>query len=231
MVGIVTARGGSKGIPGKNVRAFAGKPLIAWALEAALKSVSVSRVIVSTDSEEIAQVSRDFGAEVPFLRPADLATDEAGSFEVVEHTLRWLEASGGGLPAEFMLLQPTSPLRTTEDIDTAAKLFSESGADAVVSVTASNPHPYLSKRTDANGRLIPLFDLLPTAIRRQDLPDAVSVNGAIYILRTAAFLRGRSFVPPDSVPFQMPGERSIDIDEPWQFEVAEALFLNDPASF
>ena len=130
IVCIITARGGSKSIPRKNVLPLGGKPVIAWSIEAALQSPSVSRVIVSTDDEEIAEVSREWGAEVPFMRPAELAGDDTPHLAVMLHAIRWLESDQGTLPEFILLLQPTSPLRTSEDIEAAVRIAVEQNADS-----------------------------------------------------------------------------------------------------
>src|SRR5262249_33542953 len=131
ILGLISARGGSKGLPRKNVLPVAGKPLIAWTIGAALSSRKLSRLLVTTDNQEIAEVARAYGAEVPCLRPAELARDESPVIEAVEHALRWVEKEKGEMPEYVLLLQPTSPLRTTADIDGAIDLACSRNADAV----------------------------------------------------------------------------------------------------
>src|SRR5580704_13363907 len=153
ILGLITARGGSKGIPRKNIIPVAGKPLLAWTIEAARGSASVDRVVLSTDDEEIAGVGRQFGAEVPFMRPGALAGDTAGSLGVALHALDWAAREGGGEPGYLLILQPTSPLRTSEDIDAVFELALERQAPAVLGVreTVSPSHPYDSWKLGPGG--------------------------------------------------------------------------------
>ena len=155
VLGLLTARGGSKGLPRKNVLPIGGKPLLAWSIEAAKGSASVDRVVMSTDDDEIAGISREFGADVPFMRPEHLSRDDSAHFPVVEHAIQWLEKNEGYRPDYILLLQPTSPLRTAGDIDGAVGLAVRHRADAVVSVTEldKSHHPYLAYRLAANGTL------------------------------------------------------------------------------
>ena len=138
---IITARGGSKGLPGKNIKLMAGKPMIVWTIEAARQAQSVARVCVSTDDAAIASVSRDWGAEVPFLRPVELARDDTPGIAPVLHAVKWMEEHEGYRPDYVMLLQPTSPLRTAQDITSATELAESKGGDSVVSVSEVKHHP------------------------------------------------------------------------------------------
>jgi len=226
VVAIISARGGSKGIPRKNVLPVAGKPLIAWTIEAALGSAKLSRLLVSTDDAEIAHVSREHGAQVPFLRPSELARDESPVIDAVEHALRWVERTEGQLPEYVLLLQPTSPLRTTADIDAAIDLAEVRRADAVLSVCEASPHPYLARRVTANGSLEDFIDLPSKPGRRQDYPPAYVLNGAIYVNRVEALLASRNFQPPGAIAYVMPVERSCDIDAPIDLQIAESILKN-----
>ena len=221
-IGIVTARGGSKGIPRKNVLPVAGKPLIAWTIEAALASGRLDRVILSTDDEEIAEAGRRFGAEVPFMRPAALAGDNTSSIAVMEHALDWLEQDSG-LPDYILLLQPTSPLRTAADINNAITLASERNSDAVVSVSECSPHPLLARTIRKDGTLEELLRAEDGYQRRQDLPPAYAINGAIYLNRPGSLRTTRSFIPRGTHAYVMPPERSIDVDTPWELSLADLL--------
>lgn len=228
IIALITARGGSKGLPRKNILPLAGKPLIAWSIEAALASPGVERVIVSTDDEEIARVSREWGAEVPFMRPAELASDTASHVDVVEHAIRWLEASGKSELEYLLLLQPTSPLRTAADIEGIIELVTGSNPPAAISVYEVTDHPYYALRLLGNGTL---SDFLPgqpgqAYPRRQDLPPAYITNGALYIVRPDMFLKERTFTPPGTLAFIMPAQRSLDIDTEWDFYLAN-LILTD----
>lgn len=226
IVGLITARGGSVSVPRKNVRLLAGKPLIAWVIEAALHSQGLSRVIVSTDDEEIAAIARRWGVEVPFRRPAELAGPDSSHISVVEHAIHWLAEHENSRPDYMMLLQPTSPLCTAEDIDAAIEIARKRDAIAVVSLCETDHHPYLVKRILADGTL---EDLIPTDIpylRRQVLPSAYVLNGAIYLNRRESLLGDRVFVPRGTYPYIMPRERSLDINTMADFYLAD-LILRD----
>lgn len=211
-LGLITARGGSKGLPGKNVRMTAGKPLIAWTLEAALKAKSLDRTIVSTDDREIAETARRFGGEAPFMRPPELARDDSPHVDVVLHALAWLDEEQDFRPDYVVLLQPTSPLRTAEDIDGAVALARSKKADAVVSVCETHDHPYLVRRIAENGTLEEFLPCPLSYARRQDLPPAYALNGAIYVIRPSALVAARTFLPSSTQAFVMPADRSYQID-------------------
>ncbi len=223
VVALIPARGGSKGIPRKNLAPLAGKPLIAWTIEAALASKNLSRVIVSTDDAEIADAARQHGADVPFLRPPELAADESGALEVALHALDWLRENAGGEPEYLLLLQPTSPLRTTADIDAAIDLARARGADAVLGVCEAEPHPYLARRVDENGALSHFIPVPEASGPRQGFPPAYVLNGALYLNRSTSLRASRAFQPPGALALVMPRERSLDIDTPLDLRIAEAL--------
>ncbi len=212
VVGLIPARGGSKGIPRKNLAPLAGKPLLAWTVESAR---GLSRVVVSTDSEEIAALARGLGAEV-IDRPAELATDEAPMLDVIRHALRELGACD-----VLVLLQPSSPLRRAQHVDEAVRFLVESGADSVVSVVEV-PHRFRPSSLMAleDGRLVPLAAELPT--RRQDKPLVYARNGpAVLALRPERL--GESLYGGDCRPYLMDARSSLDVDEPFDLELAEAL--------
>ena len=223
VLGLITARGGSKGIPGKNLRLVAGRPLIAWTLEAARASRRLDRIVLSTDDPEIAEVGRQVGAEVPFLRPAKLANDRSPVIDASLHALQWLEKMENYIPMYGMLLQPTSPLRTAEDIDAAIGLAEKQNADAVVSVTSVDRHPYLLKVMDENGRLAPFMKPEFAGSRRQDLPPVVGLNGAIYLVRRTVLRELKTWCPAGALAYIMPAERSLDVDTPWDLRLADLL--------
>lgn len=206
LLAIVPARGGSKGVPRKNLREAGGLPLIAWTLRAALASQHIDRTVVSTDDPEIATVARLHGAEVPFMRSAELADDRAPTIDVVLDALQRLPGHDW-----VLLLQPTSPLRTTADIDGAIAQCIRLGAPSCVSVCPAQESPYWMYSTTEGGQLRPL---LPQSAhtRRQDLPPAYSLNGAIYLARTDWLVHERAFVRPSTIAYVMPVERSLDID-------------------
>ena len=221
---IIPARGGSKGIPNKNLKDLLGKPLIAYSIECALNSKYINRVIVSTDSSEIAEVSKKYGAEVPFLRPAELATDSSPVIDTFIYTIERLEKGEGLIIDNFIVLQPTSPLRTTKDLDEAIELFIKKRADSVVSFT-SEEHPiYWHKYLGDDGRL---EDFISSSIsRRQDYRKTYYPNGAIYVFRKALILQ-RNYYSDNTYAYIMPRNRSIDIDYQEDFDYIEYLMTNN----
>ena len=222
VVAIITARGGSCGIPRKNILPLAGRPLIAHSIEAALQARSVNRVIVSTDDAEIAGISREHGAEVPFVRPAELARGDTAHMDVMLHAISWL-GTHGTLPDAVMLLQPTSPLRNAGDIDGAISLMQASGCPAVVGLRPATSHPFLTYRVASDGLLAGFVDHGLRYPRRQDLPPAFTLNGALYLNRCDSLRQSRLFQPEGTRGWVMPHERSIDIDSLEDFTRAETL--------
>ena len=217
VLAVITARGGSKSIPRKNVRPLGGRPLIAWTVRAALEAACIARVVVSTDDEEIAQVARDAGAEVPFLRPTELASDTATSVDVMLHALDMVPGYG-----HAVLLQPTSPFRTGTDLDAGFELWQGSpGAGGCVSVCAAAESPWLMYGADDSGRLRRLLPAPSEGLRRQDLPKALILNGAFYFLNVSRFRAEGRLVFEDGLGFEMPVERSRDIDTFDDFEAVE----------
>lgn len=219
ILAMIPARGGSKGIKDKNITPLAGKPLITYTIEAALQSRYIDRVVVSTDSEKIAEVARAAGADVPFLRPAELASDTAKSIDAVLHCIEFV-----GDYTIFVLLQPTSPLRTAEDIDAAIETFILHGEKGLCSVNEIGDHPILTRTMDGEGVLQPLLNTNST-VRRQDMPVFYHVNGAIYINRIDEINRDTSF-NDNPVGYVMPRERSVDIDTVEDLKIAE-IYLNE----
>lgn len=224
VLALVPARGGSKGLPGKNVRDLGGKPLIAWSIEAGRESTCVDEVIVSTDDAEISEAARLWGAEVPFLRPAELATDEAKSIDVILHALDWYAGQGARF-GYLLLLQPTSPLRTAVDIDDAFALLADRQGKGVVSVCETEHHPWWSNTLPEDGSMATF--LRPEALAgRQQLPPHYRLNGALYLAETGYLRRQRSFLGPQTFAHRMPAERSVDIDTLLDFRLA-GLLLSD----
>jgi CMP-N,N'-diacetyllegionaminic acid synthase len=219
---LVPARGGSKSIPRKNLAPLAGKPLIAWTIQAAMECRAPLRVVVSTDDEDIAREAVRWGAEVPFLRPAQLAEDRTPTMPVVSHALHELGALDGYAPQRILLLQPTSPLRTADDVDAAIALAEQHDGADVVSVTPATQHPHLMKRITADGLLV---DAVPheAVERRQDLEQLYVLNGAIYVSTTETVLGKESLYADRTVGYVMPPERSIDVDEPWDLHLCELI--------
>lgn len=219
----MTARGGSKGIPRKNIREVAGKPLLAWTLEAASSSSLVNRIILSTDDEEMATTGRTWGAEVPFIRPDELARDDSPHLPVVRHAVEWLEEHEGYRPDAVALLQPTSPLREARDIDGAIRLLEEKGADSVVAVAESPVHPYQMYGLTEEGRLVEVGPRREGYVRRQDVPPVYAVNGAMYLVRRDVLETAETFVAGSCYGYVMPRSRSLDVDEPWELRLASLL--------
>jgi CMP-N-acetylneuraminic acid synthetase len=223
ILGLIPARGGSKRLPRKNILPLAGKPLIAWTIEAALGSDSLDKVIVSTDDEEIASISRKYGAEVPFLRPQALASDTATGLDVMLHVLQSLAESGEHY--DYLVnLQPTSPLRSPQDIRHALQLQREREADAVISVCQTDHPPEWSNTLPPDGSLQSFFHPGIRNTRSQDLPRSYRLNGAIYIFDCRRLLAQRSLDMDDKAyAYIMPRERSIDIDTDLDLRIAQAI--------
>jgi len=216
VLAVIAGRGGSKGLPGKNIRDLGGKPLIAWSIEAARQSRYVDRAIVSTDDTEIADVARSWAGDVPFLRPAQLATDEAPIIASLLHA-----ADSVTEPYRYVvLLQATSPFRQGSDIDAALELCRKQGAPACVSVTPSPKARWLQE-IDATGHLVALFQ--NDGSRRQELKQAYEPNGAVYVAELDWLRRQTSFYTLETLGYVMPPERSVDIDTLSDFYVAEAI--------
>ncbi len=223
ILALVTARGGSKGLPGKNILPLAGRPLIGWTIEAARDSGRLDRIILSTDDPAIVEVARSHGAEAPFLRPTELARDDSPHIDAVLHALQWLDRHDGYRPDFVLLLQPTSPLRTSRDIGAAIAMAESGAADSVVGVTQTHDHPYLARRMSSDGLLFPFVPCDIDYPRRQDLSPAYAVNGAIYLNRRERLLATRSFESGRAVGYEMPAERSLQIDTAWDFHLCDLV--------
>ena len=221
VIATVCARGGSKGLPGKNLRPFDGRPLVVHAIEQALACPGIGGVHVSTDDERIAALAREAGAQVPYLRPAELATDQAPKLPAIEHLVRHRES--GGMRVDTVVdLQPTSPLRTPDDIGQALALLGD--ADLVASVTEPSHNPYYTMAEAGEGGWLHLSKPASFA-RRQDAPAVWGLNGAIYVWRRAALRKApaHGFWSVRIRPYPMPRSRSVDIDDLEDFEWAEWL--------
>ena len=222
ILAVIPARGGSKGVPEKNIREMAGKPLLAWSIDAARQSRFVDEVIVSTDCEKIAQIAKLWGGQVPFLRPAELATDSAKGIDVILHALAWRQAIAP--PVDLVLvLQPTSPLRTAEDIDQAISLFFSKNAKVVVSVCPVDHHPWWTNTLPEDGNMGDFLRPEVINTNRQDLPAFYRLNGAIYLADAAFLQETQSFITSATYASVMPLERSVDIDTLLDFRLAELL--------
>ena len=217
VLALIPARGGSKGIPHKNIIDLCGRPLIEYSISAARSSKYIDRVIVSTDDAEIAKVSVESGADVPFLRPAELAGDNSRTVDAVLHAVNLLKAQGEEYHI-LVLLQPTQPLRTSEDVDKAIEKFIESNCQDLVSVSPVDDNPLLIRSIE-NDKLIPLINASSTC-RRQDMPAYYRVNGCIYINLIDELNESTSF-NDNRIPFVMSREHSVDIDEMKDLHIAE----------
>jgi N-acylneuraminate cytidylyltransferase/CMP-N,N'-diacetyllegionaminic acid synthase len=221
ILALIPARGGSKGLPGKNLMTLAEKPLIAWTIEQAKGSSYIDRLLVSSDDGAILRTAKHYGAEAPFVRPQELARDDSKSIDVVFHAIDWCLLSR--IPMDvLMLLQVTSPLRTTDDIDRAVELFFDREAGAVVSVCETTHHPYW---TNTLGDDLSMKSFLkPSAVtNRQELPRFYRINGALYIGSVDYIREIGGFFGPKTFAYIMPRERSVDIDTKMDLDFAEFL--------
>jgi N-acylneuraminate cytidylyltransferase len=207
VLAIIPARGGSKGLPRKNILEAGGLPLIAWTINAGLRSKYVTRVVLSSDDDEIMAVARQYGCDVPFKRPAELAADQTPSIAVILHALELLPHYD-----YVVLLQPTSPLRTARDIDASFEQMKQCNAQACVSLSLVGETPYWMYTLNESCQLKALLEQAPGAYRRQDCPPVYSLNGAVYIANTSWLKRNQTFLSPETVGYVMPENRSIDID-------------------
>lgn len=215
ILGLIPARGGSKGIPRKNVRPIAGKPLIGWTIDAALTVAELDRVVVTTDDPEIAAAARTHGADLPFVRPANLACDETPGIDPVLHALDLLPGYD-----TVVLLQPTSPLRTPDDIRAAIAMYAEASGTNVVSVTEAK-HAAWTFPIDNASRLELATGVI--AARRQEAQRQVTLNGAIYVAQINRLRLHRSFLVPGTLGYAMSAEHSVDIDTSFDWRIAEML--------
>lgn len=222
ILAFIPARGGSKGLPGKNIRMLSGKPLIAWTIAQAKSSKYVDKTIVSTDDKKIADISRAFGAQVPFLRPKALATDNAKVIDALLHTLQWLKDNHEWYDM-LVLLQPTSPLRRTEDIDKSIELLFSKNAKAIISVSEVEHHPLWVNSLPENGCMKNFIKKQYTHTNRQDLAVFYKINGAVYAAFSDYLVKQKSFFGSKSFAYVMPKENSIDIDTNIDFKFAAFL--------
>ena len=221
-LGVIPARGGSKGLPGKNLRKLGSLSLIGQAVASAREAALLARFIVSTDSLEIAGEAKRHGAEVPFLRPAELATDQAGMLPVLQHAVRWLESSAGVRPDLIVTLQPTSPFRTGVEIDATIRKVIDTGSDSAQTLSEASYHPYFMKTLDGD-RTVALFPDGHTYVRRQDAPPVYQPSGAVYVTRYATLMEQGHILGEDNRGVIMAFEASVNIDTEWDFLLAELL--------
>tara|TARA_Y100000310_G_scaffold273723_1_gene289382 strand:- start:6 stop:722 length:717 start_codon:yes stop_codon:yes gene_type:complete len=222
ILGIIPARGGSKGLPGKNIKSLNGKPLIAYTIEAANHSEYINKLVLSTDDLEIAQVCSNQGVEIPFMRPAELATDTALAIDTYIYTFNRLKNEFDYQADIIVILQPTSPLRTTEDIDNAIKIFLDKQADSVISVCELE-HPIERARIiDENGKIGNYNKGEVVVKNRADYRKVFSPNGTVSVVSPKLILE-KKFYSKNTYSYIMPRERSIDIDNQFDFDIAEFL--------
>jgi CMP-N,N'-diacetyllegionaminic acid synthase len=218
ILAIIPARGGSKGVVGKNIRDLAGKPLLAWTIEAAGKSQYIDRCILSSEDPEIIATAIAWGCEVPFVRPIELAQDETPGMEPVMHAINHLAYYD-----YIVLLQPTSPLRTVDDIDACIALCFEKNANACVSVTEPDKSPFWMYTLSEHNQMNPLMESHVFFLRRQDMPKTVALNGAVYVAKRDWLLLNRSFMSNETIAYEMPKERSLDIDTEFDLKLVKAI--------
>lgn len=227
VLGLIPARGGSKGIPRKNIRLLAERPLLTYTAEAALRAKSLQRVILSTDDKEIAAIASQSGVGVPFLRPVEYARDESSSIAVIHHALDWLSMNEGYRPTAVALLSPTCPFRGAAEIDAAIELLWKSGLDSAVTISSVQDHPYFVLERKREGRLHFLVDAPDRPLRRQDQHTFFIESQGVLVSRTEYLLRCGDSEPVvnwDSVAgFEVGRETALDIDTPMDLEIAEIL--------
>jgi CMP-N,N'-diacetyllegionaminic acid synthase len=218
VLAIIPARGGSKGIPRKNIAQVAGKPLIAWTIEEAKKSRYIDRLILSSEDPEIIEVAKLFGCDVPFVRPKEIAMDDTPGIDPVIHACKELPGY-----EYVVLLQPTSPLRLAVDIDSCIEKCEESSAPACVSVTEPDKSPYWMYSMESDDKLKPIMKEEKRYARRQDIPKVYALNGAVYVGKSDWVMEKRTFVTEETVAYIMPTTRSIDIDVKTDLLYADTL--------
>lgn len=227
ILSIITARGGSKGVPGKNIRSLGGIPLIGHTIKAVKNCALVDKIIVSTDCPQIAQVSESFGAQVPFIRPKELARDETPTLPVLQHAVKYMNKEFGYNPDYVLTLQPTSPFRNNTHLTEAIELLNDK-PESVVSVTESK-HPSLLKRVQ-DGILVPYEKSDKVYNRRQDMPKVYLLNGAIFLTRIDVLMNQDMIISENAKPYYMKVSESIDIDSELDFKLAEFL-LNEANNY
>jgi len=213
---LIPARGGSKGVPQKNIREVAGRPLIAWTIVEAKKSKYIDSLVLSSDDNMIAKIAKDWGCDVPFTRPTELARDETPGIDVVLHALEKLPEYD-----YLILLQPTTPLRTVQDIDGCFEFFIQQKANVCVSVSEVSKTPYWMYTLNEENHMNPILDT--NFPRRQDCPKVYSLNGVLYIADTRWLMQNRAFVTEETLAYQMSSSRSLDIDTEWDMKLCENI--------
>ena len=226
-VAFIFARGGSKGLPGKNIRPFGGKPLIAWSIKHALAVERIDRVIVSTDSDEIATISKQYGAEVPFIRPADLAMDESPEWLAWRHALEYLKNDDGSMPEFMVSLPATAPLRLAIDINSCIDEYEKGSSDMVITVTDAHRSPYFNMVKENSDGSYGLVNAPPLTVnRRQDAPMVYDMATVCYVANPEFVMLHDSIFEGQVRAVHVPIERAIDIDTLLDFQIAEVLLAN-----
>lgn len=224
ILGIITARGGSKGIPGKNIKFLGGKPLILYTLEAGKKSKLITHLITSTDDSEIIEVVRERDGEVPFIRPAELARDTTLHVPVIQHGVKFMEDKLGIIFDYVVILQPTSPFRTPDDIDQTINKLVETGADSAVSIVPINTAEHPIKIKKFEGDFVKPYCIEEVeGTRRQDLPEAYKRSGTVYAMKRDLIMKDNKLYGEKIAGHIVPKERSIDIDYPLDWIIAEYM--------
>lgn len=220
VLAMIPARGGSKGLPGKNIKELCGKPVIAWSIDAAKSSKYVDTLMVSTDNDEIANISRAYGADVPFMRPDYLASDTATSYDAIEHTLDYYKNGYDYL----VLLEPTSPLRTSEDIDKAIEQLFSSDADSIVGISKTeDQNPAFLIKLNSDNFIIGYEDEKMTVKRRQEIENVYFFEGTVYISDINTLREKKSFYHDTTIGYEVPKYKSLEIDDIYDFVMVEAI--------
>jgi CMP-N,N'-diacetyllegionaminic acid synthase len=221
ILALITARSGSKRIPGKNIKKLGGKPLINWSIDVATNIEGICDILVSTDSSVIAEIANKRGAITPWLRPDEISTDSSSSVDVALHAVNWYENEHGKIDG-LLLLQPTSPFRTKETIKNSINLFSEHQMKAIVSFSEVNDHPFWSYKLE-NGFMKPFIDN-KEHLQSQNLPPLYLVNGSIYLISPSELRKNKSFYKGEIIPYIIKNPReTLDIDTNWDWEIAEMI--------
>lgn len=222
ILALIIARGGSKRLPGKNIRLLGGKPLIVWSIDLAKNIPEICDILVSTDDLTIAKICKDAGAYVPWIRPSELATDTASSVDVALHALNWYESEKGSIDG-ILLLQPTSPFRTPATVQRGIELFGKNSHQPVLGVSPTHAHPMWTLKMEGD-YLVPFMKEHGLETRSQDLPPAYVVNGGFYLIAPAELRVSRSFVGTKMIPLLIESpQEAVDIDTEWDFKVAEFI--------
>lgn len=226
---LIAARGGSKRLPGKNIRILGGKPLIVWSIDVAKDIPEICDILISTDDPAIAAVCSEAGAYVPWLRPAGLATDTASSVDVALHALDWYEAEKGAVDG-LLLLQPTSPFRTKKNVLRGIELYSKYGQKPVLGVSPTHAHPMWTFKMEGD-YLVPFLQGHELESRSQDLPPAYVVNGSFYLISPSELRAGRSFIGTKTIPLLIKSpQEALDIDTEWDWSVALSIDISSLAN-